>query len=406
MKKMKRILALALTSVMALSLLAPAASATDNGTTDTNSPKTALEFEKKYWIDSDVVIPTEGATFTFSMEPLTPDAGTKISGTEVQEGVALTTNETSVTFTEADMEDTTKFKTDADTGKTYLDATLSFDLTSSNVTFTEVGIYRYLVKEVMPSKKNSFISYDETQYRVDLYVTKSGDDYVVSSIVSMVLGNSSKEPIIFENSYVAGTATISKVITGDGLTAADQTKEFQFFIKIPEGGDNLTLSSSDSITAKIHRNNNTVEEVSIQVGGSKDDKVEVTATEDGFTSGTTGAYGFTLAGGEYMTLENVPVGMIFWVTEADYRTSGYTTTASFVGTGDYATSGDYTHYDNGLWAKGTVAGDTSTLTFTNEKNLEPETGVNVDFAPYLLVLMVAVIGGAAVLVFKKRNTIR
>jgi hypothetical protein len=218
-----------------------------------------------------------------------------------------------------------------------------------------------------------------------------------------------KVPIVFENSLSTNSVSISKVIDGD--LAKQEDLDFDFYIQIPEGGDNITLKNGTHINYTISGTGIDGTESGYFV--VKGDPIAKTASVESidFPTSADGIDGtnfnhFTLKGGQTLTFTGLPEGMIFYLAEADYSGDGYGTTYdyTFGTTGlKYAASGSV---DDSLKFKGTVTKGTNTITYTNKKELVPNTGINVDFAPYLLVLMVAVVGGAAVLVFKKRRTVR
>jgi hypothetical protein len=418
MKKIKRILSLALASVMVLGLMVPTASALDisssnkdNLTTykDENGFWTKLPFDKILTVDPDMNIPT-GTKFTFSMEPRDVTDEDVIDTIKVQKGTALTTSTVDITYQNSDLKDTSITAAVADSTNVTCTKTGVFDLP----TFTKTGIYRYTVKEVVPaeSDQQSYITYDTTDiYRVDLYVTTvaaaDGTQKVgISSIVAVDINDpTKKDNIVFKNAIASAGLTIEKVIDGNGKDAND---EFTFYIKIPEGGDNLTLSAGTSFDAVIHRTNGDEDKVTINVAGARDGNVVVNRSADGKTYSTTtdGAQAFTLKGGESITFTDLPIGMIFYVTEANYASDGYTTKVDYVATGDGANSASFSQGgDGGTQAKGTIASGSNTMTFTNKKELTPATGISVDFIPYVLVMVLAV-AGCVLFVCKKKSNAR
>jgi hypothetical protein len=417
MKKIKRILSVALASVMVLGLMVPTASALNINSSNSANLSSykdedgfwkQLPFDKILTVDPSMNIPT-GTKFTFSMEPRAVTSDDEISGTKVQQGTPLDTSSVDITYQNSDLKDTSI--TAAVENSTNVTCTKTGVFTLP--TFTKTGIYRYTVKEVVPedANKQSYITYDTTDiYRVDLYVTTvtatDGTQKIgISSIVAVDLNDTTKKDnIVFNNSIGSAGLTIEKVIDGNGKNAND---EFTFYIKIPEGGDNLTLDANTSFTATIHHTNNTTDTKVINVAGAKDGNVVVTRDADGNCSTTTdGAQAFTLKGGESITFTNLPIGMIFYVTEANYASDGYTTTAEYVATGTGANSASFTQGgDQGTQTKGTIASGTNTMTFTNKKELTPDTGINLDFIPYVLVMVLAV-AGCVLFVCKKRSNAR
>jgi hypothetical protein len=418
MRKIKQILSVALASTMLMGLTATSASAYDISTDtdiikstykDENGFWTQLPFDKILTVDKDMNIPA-GTTFSFSMEPRTVNDGDVVGTEKVKTGTPLGDANATVTisYSNDDLKDSSITQAVTDSTNVTVTKVGVFTLP----TFTQTGIYRYTVKEVVPADnaKQTYITYDtEDIYRVDLYVTSKDvnnkEEIGISHIVAVDLTQAqNKDNIIFRNSIGSAGLTIQKALSGNGASKNDQ---FQFFIKIPEGGDNLTLNADTKFEAVYHKQDGSTEPVTINVAGEKEGNVPVTRATDGtFSSDMTGAQGFILKGGESLTFTNLPVGMIFYVTEGNYTDDGYTTTAEYVATGTGANSASFTQGgDNGTQTKGTIASGDNTMTFTNTKNLTPDTGINVDVLPYVLAMLLTV-AGIVWFVFKKRRNTR
>jgi hypothetical protein len=263
-----------------------------------------------------------GTSFDFSMEPMDVTSSDIVNGTQVTKGIALSTSTVSISYENADLSNTdiTKPVEGSDTMVTSTKVG-AFALPE---TFPNTGIYRYIVKEVVPDSEHrqSYITYDTRDaYRVDLYVMPievQGIQHIgVTNIVAVDITNPDvKDNIVFNNSIGSAGLTIEKVIAGNGRNEND---DFTFYIKIPEGGDNLTLNANTSFDAVIHHADNSTTNQTINVAGAKEGNVVVTRGTDGtYSSSTNGAQAFTLKGGESITFTNLPVGMIFYVTEANY----------------------------------------------------------------------------------------
>jgi hypothetical protein len=204
----------------------------------------------------------------------------------------------------------------------------------------------------------------------------------------MDTNNKSKKVLEFKNTSSTDTLIIKKEVTG---SLADKTKQFNFTILIPEGGDAINLGSDSSFTGTIHRaTNSTANDTSVTV-----------------TVGTEKT--FTLADGEYVTFEGVPKGMIYTVTEDEY--DDYTTTieATASTTEGNASSNDTADVDGNTFNASTenfpIVNGGNTVTFTNDKEVTP-TGLALEFGPYLAILGVAVAGAVIVFASRKRRTER
>jgi hypothetical protein len=417
MKKIKRVLSVALASVMLLGMNVTTASAVELSTVDANTYKdangfwTSLPFEKILTVDKNMNIPA-GTSFQFSMEPVDVSSTDYVNngGTKVTKGIDLDISTVSISYENADLSDTSITKAVEGSDSTVTTTKVgAFALPES---FPNTGVYRYIVKEVVPDAdyRQSYITYDTSDvYRVDLYVMSKevqGIQYIgITNIVAVDITNPDvKDNIVFNNSIGSAGLTIEKVIEGSGKNVND---DFTFYIKIPEGGDNLTLNANTSFDAVIHHADNSTTNQTINVAGAKEGNVVVTRGTDGtYSTSTDGAQAFTLKGGESITFTNLPVGMIFYVTEANYTEEGYTTTAYYEATGTGANTASFEQGGNeGTQTKGTIAAGTNTMTFTNTKELTVDTGVNVDVLPYVLAMLLTV-AGVILFVFKKRRNAR
>ena len=124
--------------------------------------------------------------------------------------------------------------------------------------------------------------------------------------------------------------------------------------------------------------------------------------------------GFTLKHGEYVTLNNVPIGATIQVTEVNpgehYKVSANVQNGeqNSVLNGVPNGSGDVTFTYEVAAANTPTAGDTGTpvvnnhITVTNTCDLIPDTGVLLDTLPYIVILAV-VAGGVALLMLRKRR---
>lgn len=112
----------------------------------------------------------------------------------------------------------------------------------------------------------------------------------------------------------------------------------------------------------------------------------------GTSNGPTTPVKFELGHNGEMVLKDIPIGAVVTVKEDTY--TGYVTT-----------------WENGLNQRGstntatlTVSADTTknTITFTNTKDADPDTGVFLDSMPYIMALVI-VAGGAAVFFLRRRK---
>lgn len=158
--------------------------------------------------------------------------------------------------------------------------------------------------------------------------------------------------------------TVSKTVTG---ALGDKAKEFSFTL-------NVTDSAGNAITGGIKAKKGSNEE----------------------TPNIGNGYQFTLKDGENIVFTNVPTGATVTVTENDYTgtNGGYTT--SYVVDNGQSTGGLEAKLEN-------ISAGNHTIGFTNNKDVNPDTGITLNSMPYLLVLAGVLVGGMAWMRRRKRS---
>jgi hypothetical protein len=453
-KNLKRALSLLLAATMTLSMSAISAFADENSASTEASTEgsteattiTELPVAKCIKIKEGTAIPQE--TFTFKMTPATSKDinddltryDTKIddtvSGQKVQPGVALgtytsgedTVNCDTVTYS-FNSSDTAHVTTaQGATLGTYTKNNKKFDLTHAD--FKNTGIYRYYITETAVENPEPYISYSKDKYIVDLYVFNgptvnnkatfevkgatvykitptTQEDGTVVDVVDVV----KPTDITFTNTINTNLLTISKTVVGEEYTKDEQ---FNFWIKIPTGGDTITLAQGTKISAQIYNSNGLVNDsrsdengfLKLEVNG---EKLEKDGGKETYTSVTTDGTPFQLKSGEELRIY-APITMIYYVVEADYSNEGYTQTYTYyeAGTKQSTTFGNNTADDEtknakAVVVKGTVNTIANTVAYTNSRNITlPETGINLDVVPYILLTLIAVCGGILFISRKKR----
>lgn len=280
---------------------------------------TELELEKTVVLDGGDLLPTE--TFNFEMIPATVPEGTILTNLEVKPGIDLgDKNSVSISYDVAGSELTQK---------------VSFDL-SGLVFDKEAAIYRYEVKEIAGT--TTAMTYDETSYIVDVYVTNEGNiEYVIAKNEDAT----EKKVVSFSNTYETETLVVSKDVEG---VFSDKNKEFTFRLTLDEIS---TVPAGTVLTASKAKQDGTFEDVEIIVGAEN---------------------AFTLKHGENLTINNLPEGMTYAVTEDEAE--GYTAT--------------FTDSDNGV-----MSDDGATVDFVNSKIENVETGIMLNMAPYAVSVVLA-----------------
>jgi pilin isopeptide linkage protein len=350
--------------------------------------------------------------FTFKIEPATVSSDAeKISGMTVQTGVALTKDTVTINMVDGYTSLTQAEVAGLNGSVTGVTRTVNYDF-DKNATWTGAGIYRYTVREDATTKLSFVQEYDSTVFTVDVYVTNQGTtaapDYKTSYIKAYD-SDKYKSPIVFKNTTNTESLVISKKVT-DALNS-NSTQEFTFWIKIPVGGDSLTLGSGEGFAAvKTDANGNetkyTAATSPIKVGGydKNEDGEYLDATKE-TPSADTGWCSFTLKNGESLTIQDVPVGMIYFLYEE--QVDGFSTyeenaTASHTPSTD---KDDYTYYKTGKLSKHTIVEKNNYETFWNIREI-PNSGIVVDILPYIAVVLAAVAAFAVLLVSRKRRNAR
>jgi hypothetical protein len=413
MKKLKKVFSIALASVMALNLFTMTTFATAEDPTPTPAADTVVKnipVTKYVEVTKGAAIPAQ--SFEFDMIPATEEQinGAKDGDVSIEPGVSLGDEKSKVvySFTSTDTASV------SDDGKVTKNGG-SFDLTG--VTFDHTGIYRYYVTEKAAENPEPYITYSNEKYTVDLYVLAGEKDkdgkptYEVKGVTVTKDGDSSytykPQGLIFTNTINDNILTISKTVEGEEYT---KDELFDFYIKIPKGGDTITLEGGTTLYARIYNGTSLVNDsrsdkdgiVTLTVNGDNDD-----------TNVQTQGTHFQLKSGETLQI-SAPITMIYYLQEKDYSDEDYTQTYSYLESGTKVsttvknnTDGKYVSCfddDNNLKViKGTVNSDTNEVAFKNTRNFTaPNTGLNLDMVPYVLITLIAVCGGVLLVVRKRR----
>jgi hypothetical protein len=277
----------------------------------------------------------------------------------------------------------------------------SFDF--SEVKWTAPGIYNYTITSTPSNPDNGNLTFllngdATTTYTLQLVVYavegKTGEFYIAQRIIKDADGQK-VDAVNFTNPTQYEKLKISNEITGN---LAEKTKQFDYTLDIPVEGSptGLTLEKDQIIKA---------------VKYNADDE----ATGDTYNIIVGTPTHFTLADGEYVELE-VPVSMIFTVTQNDGKDWGYTTYHDYIlgterrvtdkssGTCDSDVSETDTVY---VHTQGTIGklDVINQVNYHNERATQIDTGIVMDVIPYVMVVMAAA-ALAVLMVIKKRKTDR
>lgn len=244
-------------------------------------------------------------------------------------------------------------------------------------TYSSVGIYRYLIKEVVPSPAVPWVGYENRTMILQVQVLQGPNEFI--RIPAVRFGTPVENEWVmeegkggqFENDYLAGELTLNKQVTGN---LGDREKYFAFTIHFdaPEG---FELDSIINISETSYENSD----------GDPGKPVSVTFGNDG---ADVIVY---LKHGETINFTNIPVGVSYTITEETY--SDYTTTNNI----DTA---------NGLVATGNIAEneESDAVVFTNDKTTQVDTGISLDSIPYIMILGLAVLGISSLFLKRRKNT--
>ncbi len=293
---------------------------------------TSVELEKTVELDGGTLAPKED--FMFTMTPAQVEEGTILDYLEVKPGI--------------DLGDNGCVSVNYDISDDVLVKKATFDL-SQLVFDKKAAIYRYEVKE--QSGDTLSITYDEVSYIVDVFVTNEG---FIEHIISKDSSASQKQSMTFTNIYETESLDISKEVKG---IFADKDKDFTFRLTLNEMS---TLPYGSKLTVLKTKNDGTSEEMIMNVG---EENV------------------FTLKHNESISLQNIPEGMEYFVSED--QVDGYTSEM----------------LDSDL---GVMSDDGASVHFTNTKMETVDTGVMLDVAPYILSIG-TIMGAYVILVVLKKK---
>lgn len=362
-QSIKKILACATASAMALCLTMPTAFADDD---TTNNAKDAY-ISKTYKTEVG-----KAETFSFTATQVTGEEGLVSDPVDpTMPNISFTDNETG-----------TKTKRDK----------ITFP------TFSQEGKYEYTVTEsqtanpAVTDNGHEKMIMSQAEYKMDVYVSnKNGTCEITKIIVNKTkddkghvatgkvdIGNSNANGFSFTNTYVqeAGTGTdpTDPGVDYDNYGSLKVTKTVN-----PNGGT-IDPDASFSFTAKF-----------IFPEGTDANTLGGVKGNDSAISLETGEYGFNLKHGESMKFTGLPVGTTMTVSESN--TPNYKGSASYVINGGESQSKTASKYNESVEVKNEKLGQKkNTVDVTNTYNNVPTTGIIMNTLPYVMMI---VLGGVA-----------
>lgn len=240
---------------------------------------------------------------------------------------------------------------------------------------SDVGTHVYNVTE---KKGNTVgVTYSEEEhFKITVYVMwLDGDDHDkgVTTNVQFTKPISGDKVDAFNNTFKVGSLTVKKKVAGD-LGVQDVSNKFEITVTLYAYGD-VKSPVSDRANDRV------LDWIDGTDPVGKDCKV-ATAT-------------FQLAHDGTATIDNIPYGVQYVVAENDKHG-----VVSGKDQANLPNEGYTVGYEN---EEGTIQAASVSATVTNTKDTNVNTGVSLDSIPYILLIVVAVIGMTALLL-KKRST--
>lgn len=375
----KRLLALA-TTVMTLAMCmvtAMPAMAADTNVAPTDNLTTT--FNKYLVMDEEANVPN--VTFGFTIA-----AGNPVNATASTPAIYAGVEPTKVTISNATFKalDTTEdgLPTDNSTptqGKKYATDEVTVDL--SAVSFSAPGIYRYVITET--GNDQDGIHNDTTTTRtLDVVVNyrdaNAGGQLVVSDYIlyqgtKTDATNESTKDDGFTNTYATSNLTLEKQVTGN---QGDRDKYFEFTVNITDAvaGTVYSVDLTDATWSSTSSPNPT----------------ELTVGESGAVSGT-----FYLKDDESIVIQGLTEDTSYTIAETSYANDGYKT--------EYKIDSEASVEANTTTAKIMGTSDHKVI-FTNDKSGTVPTGILLETAPYVVLMLVVVAGGVALLAAKRKHS--
>lgn len=250
------------------------------------------------------------------------------------------------------------------------------DFSFDPITFTAEGTYKFNITEKIPDgavdNVLNGIRYDTHTTVVTVVIEKDTDGILEAVVTSYnnADGNTVNNKAVFENTYES--LTLAKTVSGN---IGDKGKGFEFEIRLTDKDGVDLLNGMYSYT-----------------GGTVVDGV--TAPADGAISLENGTAKVTLEHGQSVTIIGLPTDAKYTIVEKD--ADAYTTTITANPT---ATINNDSRTVSGILSANT----TTTITYNNNRESGPITGIFLDNLPWILALCFVLFGGSALYLSKKRG---
>ena len=375
-KTFGRIATTLVATAMLASVAAPVYAEAMNGGKIDNTNDTALSgitFDK--YLVKPTGVPTPDVDFTFTLEGASVSGETIVDNGKtytISSGVGHAGKKDDEAYTISDAAefdtDSVVVVTDSEKNTTTVKESVTLDFTGVDFEFTQPGVYKYTLKEESSDSSNTDYKVDGN-YVIYLYVerVKVGEEpnqteQLLVTGAEMYKGNdrNGNKQSIVTNYYqvdpdtgetTSHNLTVEKDVTG---TMGDKSKPFSFDISI-DGNSTRPYAVEKFNASGVSQGTVTLNWVDNSWNGE-----------------------FMLADGDYIVVKGLSANDQYTVTEDSYESEGYTTAVD-------SQANTRTKTD--------TLGDTDkTMTFTNNRAAVSPTGLVMDIAPYVLLVVVAAAG--------------
>lgn len=230
------------------------------------------------------------------------------------------------------------------------------------------------------------LTYDNRVYLMRVYVVNGQNGLEIQGITFQNPTTGAKvdrSEVLFTNTYIetADNLEVMKVVTGAG---GDQTKQFSFTVTFsaPSVVETMPDGTTWNPTA---------------ISGVKND-----AGSTSVSVNSSGVATFTLAHGEKVTFDNLPVGATYTVQETGLAGLGYTPTGQAVQNGETRTAHVGSHDTNFTSDSAFVGDNTNSYTITNTADTITPTGLVINNLPIILLAVLAIGGFVAYRAMRRR----
>ena len=401
-RKTKKLLSLILATVMSILLIGSSVFA--DGTTYTAiAAPTGVKFKKVLIMPAETPVPTAG--YTFSIAAGTAFAGDPDNGTyEVKAGITDGTYpkvKNDAIFTSGEAKDGTPDP--ATTTKYSTSKTKDVEIDFGSITFTEPGVYRYVITESPATNQstsqpyaNTAIKDDTKSILMDVYVKNDDSGNLVLGGTTMYKVAAADQETIkpktdgtfpdkdankektdkFVNEYPTNTVELKKEVTGN---QGSKDEWFKFTVTI-------TAPSTTDTTSKIAITGQTpAPSANAATSYTAADMAAKNGVNELALSAFATGYDLYLQDASDVKLQGIPEGCTVSISEAN--ANKYSVTTKVDGT-TKATNVT----DDAVSVSATVGTKDILITYTNDKDGTIPTGVIVSVAGLLVVGVIAIIG--------------